>query len=112
MKTAKKYLALFLLLVISFTAAPAPLLHNLLADHTDAAENHCRFYHKDLGCHIEEQQEHCDIFKTNTPLYDAIALAQDFTCFPAHASPHKRPDADRIGHAPILLIPARAPPIS
>lgn len=108
----KRYISILLLTVFAIAVLPAPALHEWFADHTDAAENHCRFYHKDLGCHIEKQQEHCDLFKTQTPLYDAAKVQPDLGlfCIVEHAY-HSGP-VSCLRFSPAHHLPSRAPPVA
>jgi hypothetical protein len=92
------------------TAVPAPIVHDLFASHTDAAENHCRYYHKDLGCHLEEQQEHCDLFKTNTPLYDALAVGHVISLYVTCGADYKSIRPCPVSWRQLRNLPARAPP--
>jgi hypothetical protein len=108
----KQYISCFLLLVLGFTSLPAPLLHKVFANHTDAEENHCHYYHKALGTHVEEQQDHCEIFKANTPLYDAIKIYHDFTSFAIVVSEYKIPEISIASFSTPLNLPARAPPVA
>jgi hypothetical protein len=110
MKKWRKALAAFLLAVFSVVALPAPVLHELFANHTDVADNHCRYYHKDLGRHIEEQQTHCDIFKANTPLYDAVTVSQEFTFYTTVITYYKAAQPAALSLSAPLHLPARAPP--
>lgn len=112
MRRLKQYISVFLLLVLGFASLPAPLLHKVFANHTDVEENHCHYYHKDLGCHLEEKQEHCDIFKANTPLYDAVKINHDFTSFALVVSEFKIPEINLISFSHSCNIPARAPPVA
>ena len=106
----KRNISLLLLAIIAFATMPAPLLHDLLADHTDAAENHCRYYHKDLGCHVEEQQEHCHVFKTQTPLYDAVKVAPELKLFENKAPAYIIASLNAVPFSAPLGLPARGPP--
>ncbi len=112
MQPIKRYIASFLLLVLGFNALPAHLLHEVFAHHTDAAENHCKFYHKDLGRHIEQKEDHCDVFKTNTPLYDAVTLQHNFTPFSKVVSIYRSDLPAFSGNISSYDLPARAPPIA
>jgi hypothetical protein len=112
MNRLKKHIAGFLLLVFTLGVIPAPLFHDLFADHTDEAENHCHYYHKDLGRHIEQQQSHCDVFKANTPLYDALKVDQDLTPDLILISPYKTGETSVYFFSTPLDLPARAPPIA
>ena len=98
------------MLVFGLASFPAPVLHDIFADHTDAANNHCQYYHKDLGCHIEEQQEHCDVFKANTPLYDALKVCQDFRVYVSVVSLYKGEEISPLYATKPLNLPSRAPP--
>jgi hypothetical protein len=81
MQRIKKHIAVLLLLVFSLAALPHSLLHKAFANHTDTEDNYCDFYHKDLGTHLEGAHTNCDIFKTNTPIYDALTVTNDVTAY-------------------------------
>lgn len=108
----KRNISILLLAIIGFATMPAHLLHDLLANHTDASENHCRYYHKDLGCHVEEQQEHCHVFKTQTPLYDVLKLAPEIKLYQSKSAGYLSAALHATPFSAPLSIPARAPPIS
>jgi hypothetical protein len=71
MKSCKKYTALFLLLVFAWALLPGPLLHEFFADHHDTA---CELQHDSSTAQVEATHTHCDIFTTNSPVYDAPRL--------------------------------------
>ncbi|MGZ4027701.1 MAG: hypothetical protein ACXVP6_02330 [Bacteroidia bacterium] len=100
-------LSVFILAVI-----PAPLFHEVFANHTDVAENHCRFYHKDLGTHLEEQQDHCDVFKANTTLYDAVKFNPVLSSPLTLISSYKQGIRVSYTTSRSIKLPARAPPVS
>lgn len=112
MQQFKKHISCFLLLVFTLAVIPAPLLHQLFANHTDAVDNHCNYYHKDLGTHFEEQQNHCDVFKTLTPLYDAVKVSQDFTLSLLLISEYKSSEIFSYSLAKSIQLPSRAPPLA
>jgi len=112
MQKWRKALAAFLLTVFSVVALPAPVLHELFANHTDVADNHCRYYHKDLGRHVEEQQTHCDIFKTNTPLYDAVNITHDLTGYVTVVTSYRSGALTALPLSSPIHLPARAPPVA
>jgi hypothetical protein len=106
----KKEIAGFLLLVFTLGVIPAPLFHELFANHTDEAENHCHYYHKDLGTHIEQKQNHCDTFKGSTPLYDALKVNEDVTASLTLVSFYKDGGISSYSFSTQPNLPARAPP--
>jgi hypothetical protein len=108
----KKHISFLLLAVFSLVVLPAPALHEWFSDHTDAADNHCRLYHKDLGCHVEEQQNHCDLFKTNTPLYDAVKVSTEFSIRVYVTIDHLPGKVISLAFSPSPRVPARAPPVA
>jgi len=108
----KKHISIFLLSVLGFATIPTPLFHTLFADHTDAAENHCQYYHKELGRHIEEQQDHCDVFKAITPLYDAVKVNYDLKVYETLVQVYKVTEVSSIAFSAPLNLPARAPPVA
>jgi len=111
-KKTKKYTAIFLLAIFGFAMLPTSLLHEFFADHTDAADNHCHFYHKDLGRHVEEKETHCDAFKANTPLYDALKIEHDFSLSVTFVSEYKASAVSAYSFSTPLHLPARAPPVA
>jgi len=112
MQRMKKSIASFLLAVFSLVVIPAPLLHEIFANHTDVADNHCCFYHKNLGKHIEEKQNHCDIFKADTPVYYALKVGHDFQLSLIVISEYKTGEVSSCSFAKVLRLPARAPPLA
>lgn len=112
MNKLKQYISLVLLLVLGFTSLPAPLLHKVFANHTDAEENYCHYYHKALGTHVEAQEDHCEIFNANTPLYDALKVNHDFTSFAVIVSEYKIQEIIIASFSTPHNLPARAPPVA
>lgn len=112
MERIKRHIACFLLAVFSLVAIPAPLLHEIFANHMDVADNHCHFYHKGLGKHIEEKQNHCDIFKADTPVYHALKVEHDFQLSLIVISEYKTSEVSPCSFVKILRLPARAPPLA
>jgi hypothetical protein len=108
----RKYTATLLLLVFSYTVIPTPLFHSLFAGHTDTCENYCDYYHKNAGTHIEGSQTHCDIFKTITPLYDAVVLNHDFIISALVISEYKTGEVITSSSSALPILPARAPPVA
>jgi hypothetical protein len=108
----KKHIAIFLLLVFSLVALPPSVLHSAFADHTDTADNYCDFYHKDLGTHVESSHTSCDIFKTNTPVYDVLTVQYTVSVFRVVVSQHKIAEVSSVSHKVKISLPARAPPIA
>jgi hypothetical protein len=107
----KKYIAVFLLLIFSLVALPPSVLHNAFANHTDTADNYCDFYHKDLGTHIESTHTTCDIFKTNSPIYDSLTVLHIASAFHVVISLYNITDVSSVSHKVKINLPARAPPI-
>ena len=112
MSSVQKYIAGFLLMVFTIGVIPAPLFHELFANHTDVADNHCRYFHKDLGRHIEQQQNHCAIFKADTTLYDAVKVGHDFKLSLVVISEYKSGEVSPYSFAKSLRLPSRAPPLA
>jgi hypothetical protein len=110
MQKCKKHISYFLLTVFILAVIPAPIFHELFANHTDEAENHCNFYHKNLGRHVEQQQNHCDVFKANTPLYDALQIDQDLAVGLTLISLYKGGEISSYAFSSPIDLPARAPP--
>ena len=97
-------------MVFTLGVIPAPLYHNLFANHTDEADNHCHYFHKDLGRHVEQQENHCDIFKADTPLYDAAVITTDFQPSLIVVSEYLVGEISSYSFAKSLSLPSRAPP--
>jgi hypothetical protein len=112
MQGFKKYISCFLLAVFAMIAVPSSLFHEIFANHTDIADNHCRYYHKGLGRHIEEQQNHCDIFKADTPVYDAVKILHEFNLALIVISEYKSGEVFSYSLAKSLRLPSRAPPLA
>ncbi len=112
MQKAKKHIAIFLLLVFSLIALPPSVLHSAFANHTDTADNYCDFYHKDLGTHIESAHTSCNIFKANTPVYDALQVLHTLSVFRVVLSQHTITDVSSASNNSKISLPARAPPIA
>gem|GEM_PF-1216313 len=108
----KKHISIFLLLVFSLVALPPSVLHNAFANHTDTADNYCDYFHKDLGTHIESTHTSCDIFKTNTPVYDALTVALTVSVFRIVISQYKISEVSSVSYTSKINLPARAPPIA
>ncbi|MEO8760085.1 MAG: hypothetical protein ABI448_04290 [Bacteroidia bacterium] len=112
MQKIKKHITLFLLLVFSLVALPPSVLHSAFANHTDTADNYCHYYHKDLGTHIECSHTSCDIFKANTPIYDALKVLHTLFVFRVVISQYKIAEVSAASHTAKISLPARAPPIA
>ena len=112
MQKIKKHIAVFLLLVFSLVALPPSVLHNAFANHTDTADNYCDYFHKDLGIHVESAHTSCDIFKTNTPVYDALTILHSVSVFRIVISQYKITDVSSVSYTSKISLPARAPPIA
>jgi hypothetical protein len=74
LKKLNKYLALFLLAVFSFAILPTHTLHDWFADHEDTEHNFCEKHLTHFGSQVEKTHTHCEILKTNTPVYDHPSL--------------------------------------
>jgi len=108
----KKHIAVFLLLVFSMVALPPSVWHSAFANHSDTADNYCDYYHKDLGTHVESQHTSCDIFKANTPVYDALKVLQTISVFRTVISQYKIAGVSSVSFTSKISLPARAPPIA
>ena len=106
----KKHLSIFLLSVFCLALIPAPAFHSLFADHEDASANHCKFYHKELGRHLEEKETYCDLFQFNTPLYDAVGISNHFTRFAELSCRYTPAQISTRPLATLISLPLRAPP--
>lgn len=112
MQSIKKQIAIFLLFVFSLVALPPSLLHKAFANHTDTADNYCDYFHKDIGTHIESTHTNCDVFKTNTPVYDALKVLHTLSVFRIVISQYKALNVFSYSYVSKISLPARAPPIA
>jgi len=103
----KKHIAFFLLLVFSWVLLPASLVHEVFADHVDTD---CHFDHYASGSQVESIHTHCDIFKTNTPLYDIPKLAVVVKSQPVLVCELLTKFENSYFHLSQLILPTRAPP--
>jgi hypothetical protein len=108
----QRYISSFLLSVFLLVILPTPFLHDIFADHTDEKDNYCHFYHRDLGKHIEQQEYHCDLFKTQTPLYDAVKTNFDFSSPFSLITEYRAGAISTPCHSLFCILPARAPPVA
>ena len=95
----KRHIAIFLLAVFSIAMAPPSLWHKAFAN-------------KDLGTHIESSHTSCDIFKTNTPVYDALKVLNTLSTFRVVISQYKIDEVSSTSYTTKISLPARAPPIA
>ena len=112
MQKVKKHIAVLLVLFFSLVVLPTSLWHSAFANHTDTADNFCDYYHKNLGTHIESSHTSCDIFKTNTPVYDALKVLHTLSVFRVVISQDKGVRILPYSYNPNIRLPARAPPIA
>ncbi|HWY38723.1 MAG TPA: hypothetical protein VNY73_09205 [Bacteroidia bacterium] len=112
MRKFQRYISFFLLSVFLLVILPTPFLHDIFSDHADQKDNYCHFYHKDLGKHIEEQEHHCDLFKTQTPLYDAVKANFDLSLPLSLVTEYKVGTVRPHYHSLFCILPARAPPVA
>jgi len=112
MQKVKKHIAVFLLAVFSMAMVPPSLWHKAFANHVDTADNYCDYYHKDLGTHIEGSHTSCDVFKPNTPVYDALKVLNTLSAFRVVISQYKETRVLPYSHTSKISLPARAPPIA
>ncbi|MBA2611095.1 MAG: hypothetical protein H0U95_03930 [Bacteroidetes bacterium] len=107
MQKFKKYIAFFLLLVFSWVLLPAALSHEIFADHEDTD---CHFDHKITSASVEATHTHCNIFTTNTPLYDIPELVVFAKIQPILINESVTTIESSYFHLAQLLLPTRAPP--
>ncbi len=103
----KKHIAFILLLVFSWVLMPASLVHEVFADHVDTD---CHFDHS-TATSIEATHTHCDVFKTNTPLYDIPQLTVCNAPQPVLISELLAKFENSYFHLTGLILPTRAPPV-
>lgn len=107
MQKIKKHIAFFLLLVFGWVLLPASIVHEAFADHTDTD---CHFDHNASAASVESTHTHCDIFKTNAPLYDIPQLAVCTIPQPVIISELLAKFENSYFHLTGLILPTRAPP--
>jgi hypothetical protein len=108
MQKLKKHIAFFLFLVFSWVLLPASLSHEIFADHTDTD---CHADHLTSGAQIESIHTHCDIFETNTPVYDIPQLVICSKPQTVILSEFKPEFKTTYFHLAQLILPTRAPPV-
>jgi hypothetical protein len=69
LKTIRKYISLFLLLVFAWSSTPAHTIHDLFADHEVEEDFNCLVHHADLGVHFDEAHPDCDILHIDAPAF-------------------------------------------
>ena len=107
MQKIKKHISCFLLLVFSWVLIPASLSHEIFADHIDTD---CHSDHLLKSTQVESIHTHCDVFKTNTPLYDVpelICFSVPETILSIELNPKIK---NSYFHLAQLILPTRAPP--
>jgi len=70
MKNCKKYISVFLLFVFTWVVLPSSFVHEFFANHRDTE---CLGHSHDIS-QLEPLHKHCDVFKTNVPLYNTPGL--------------------------------------
>ncbi len=109
MQKFKRYIAFFLLLVFSWVILPASLSHKIFADHEDTD---CHFDHNSKTASVETTHTHCDVFKTNTPVYDTPELAVFKKAELVLVSELLAKFESSYFHLAQTQLPARAPPLA
>lgn len=98
--------------MFAWVLLPGHLIHEAFASHHDTDDEECHLYHKHLGIHFEEKHVHCDIFRTNAPLYEQPQV----TSFPQPIYELLFELSERISnlciHTFSYSLPARAPPVN
>ena len=107
MQKSKKPIAFFLLLVFSWVLMPAELTHEIFADHTDTD---CHADHSTANAQVESIHTHCDIFETNTPIYDIPELAVFEKAEIILVNELLTKFESSYFHLAQLILPTRAPP--
>ena len=105
----KKYISIFLLLLFAWVITPTQILHNVFANHTDTD---CDFDHNKGGLHVESKHTHCDIFKTNTTLYNTPKITNSVKLILVLIDELKIKQQAFYFYTNKVNLPARAPPIS
>lgn len=108
MQKIKKHIAFFLLLVFSWVLLPASIVHEVFADHIDTD---CHDSHSNSATQIESIHTHCDIFETNTPLYDIPQLTVCVKPESILILKYKTKIQSTYFHLAQLILPTRAPPV-
>ncbi|MEI8137470.1 MAG: hypothetical protein WCH21_09130 [Bacteroidota bacterium] len=109
MQKIKKHIAFLLLLIFSWVLLPASIIHEVFADHIDTD---CHADHEKSGAQIESIHTHCDIFETNTTLYDIPQLVVCSKPQTVILSEFKPEFKTTYFHLTQLILPTRAPPVS
>jgi hypothetical protein len=97
-------------LVFSLAILPTHTLHEWFADHEDTEHNFCEKYHSHLGIHVEKTHTHCEILKTNTPVYYSPSLPVFKTVQTVILSEISSAYESFLPSQASLNIPARGPP--
>jgi hypothetical protein len=105
----KQYIAAFLVSVFAWVLLPAPMVHELFADHEDTAHDFCKT-HGHTGLHIEEKHTHCEILKTNTPVYNTPVFVSFQTSEVVLISEINTVSQSGYYTTSYVSIPARGPP--
>jgi hypothetical protein len=105
----KRHIAFFLLLVFNWVLLPASLSHEIFADHEDTD---CHFDHTTTTTSVESIHTHCDVFQTNTPVYDIPELAIFKKAELILANELLAKFENSYFHLSQTLLPSRAPPLA
>jgi hypothetical protein len=74
LKSIRGYFSAILLVVFCWAALPAHTIHELFANHQDTSHEGCDHKHTVDFTQIEKKHKHCEILKTNTPVYERPSL--------------------------------------
>lgn len=110
MQRFKTYTSVFLLSVFLWIQFPPSLLHAAFANHRDTDDTECHLFHHSLGTHIEQEHVHCDIFKTNSPLYDSPRLTQAVKIIMVLLAEYQPATTGTYRHTYRVTLPPRGPP--
>ncbi|MEO6303709.1 MAG: hypothetical protein ABIP51_11125 [Bacteroidia bacterium] len=109
MQKINKHIAFFLLLIFTWVLMPASIAHEVFADHQDTD---CHFDHNSTATNVEAIHTHCDIFETNSPIYDIPKLTVFTQPIPVLIIEVKAKFQNSYFHLAQLILPTRAPPVA
>ena len=107
MKWYKKHISVFLLLALTWVLLPGAFVHELFANHKDTV---CEHDHSSDESNFESPHTHCDIFKTNSPIYDVPKLVSCVNPIQIIVAELRFKVQVSYFHLAQLKLPTRAPP--
>ncbi len=111
MKKFRRYISLFLLIVIAWVSTPAHTIHDIFADHEAEDDFYCSVHHADMGIHFDEAHGDCDIFKIDAPSFTEPNQVE-LSAIPVLFSEKSFPlSVYHLQNDPHSLLSSRAPPV-